>query len=70
MEVDTAPHVDDEIKVEEIDKNVKPSQSGEVLFPFENKYVHIKNKQVRLQGYQKQKRELRKVGYIVYSILY
>lgn len=63
MEADSTTHVDeDEVKTEKIEKDLKPSQSGEVHFPFENKYTHIKNKQVRLQQYQKRKRELKKVG--------
>lgn len=47
---------------EEVEENLKPSKSGEVLFPNANKYSHIKNKQVRSQQFQKKKRELKKVG--------
>lgn len=50
----------DEIKVEQ-SKDVKPSTSGEVYFPNENKYSHIKNKQVRNQQYLKNKKERKKV---------
>lgn len=45
----------------EIQENLKPSKSGEVLFPNENRYSHIKNKQVRNQQFQKKKREAKKV---------
>lgn len=45
----------------EIDE-FKPSSSGAVLFPSQNKMAHIKNKHVRNQKYQKIKRELKKVG--------
>lgn len=50
----------DDIIVEEI-KNLKPSTSGEISFPIENKFSHIKNKHVRNQQYHKTKREKKKV---------
>lgn len=56
MDVETS----DEVKIEE-SKDLKPSTSGEVCFPNENKYSHIKNKQVRNQQYLKNKREKKKV---------
>lgn len=56
----------DEIKVEE-SADLKPSTSGEVLFPNENKYSHIKNKQVRSQQYFKNKREKKKVRFVFCS---
>lgn len=40
---------------------IKPSLSGTVSFPTENRMSHIKNKQVRTKKYQKVKRELKKV---------
>lgn len=52
--------MDVEIK-EESEINLKPSTSGEVHFPHENKYSHIKNKLVRNQQFQKSKREQKKV---------
>ncbi|XP_019876060.2 probable ribosome production factor 1 [Aethina tumida] len=48
-----------EIKIED-DEDIKPSKSGEVLFPNETKFAHIKNKQVRTQQFQKTQRELKK----------
>lgn len=48
-----------DIKTEE---ETKPSTSGSVLFPNETKYSHIKNKHVRLQQFQKSKREKTKVS--------
>lgn len=50
-----------EIKIEN-DEDIKPSKSGEVLFPNETKFTHIKNKQVRIQQFQKTQRELKKVS--------
>ncbi|KAI4470997.1 u3 small nucleolar ribonucleoprotein imp4 [Holotrichia oblita] len=47
------------IKVEELD-TIKPSNSGEVLFPHTNQYSHIRNKIIRNQKFQKIKRELKK----------
>lgn len=49
-----------DIKVEET-KNLKPSTSGDICFPTENKFSHIKNKQIRSQQYQKTKKEKKKV---------
>lgn len=49
-----------EIKIEE-DRNLKPSTSGEIRFPTENRYSHIKNKHVRNQQYHKNKKEKKKV---------
>lgn len=51
---------DMEVKTE-VEENLKPSKSGEVLFPNENRYSHIRNKQVRNQQFQKKKREVKKV---------
>lgn len=45
--------------VDEVD--MKPSLSGSILFPTENRMSHIKNKQVRMKKYQKVKREQKKV---------
>lgn len=50
-----------DIKIEDIKDEIKPSHSGEVLFPRENQYSHIRNKIIRNQKYQKTKRELKKV---------
>ncbi|EFA00559.1 probable ribosome production factor 1 [Tribolium castaneum] len=44
----------------EVKTELKPSKSGSVLFPNENKYSHIKNKLVRTQQYQKAKKEQKK----------
>ncbi|KAJ8910018.1 hypothetical protein NQ315_003984 [Exocentrus adspersus] len=41
-------------------EDIKPSTSGSVLFPSESKFSHIKNKQVRIQKFQKVKRETKK----------
>lgn len=49
----------EEVKVEESES--KPSTSGSVQFPNENKYSHIKNKQVRVQQFQKAKKAAKKV---------
>ncbi|CAG9855717.1 unnamed protein product [Phyllotreta striolata] len=48
------------IKTEDDKDDIKPSLSGQVLFPSENKFSGIKNKQVRMQQYQKVKREKKK----------
>ncbi|KAJ3662770.1 hypothetical protein Zmor_007099 [Zophobas morio] len=53
-------HVDLEESKAEIKEEIKPSKSGSVLFPNENKYSHIKNKLVRSQQYQKAKKEQKK----------
>lgn len=50
----------DEIKVEEVPKKLKPSVA-EVSFPKASTSSHIKNKHVRTQQYQKEKREQKKV---------
>ncbi|XP_050294254.1 probable ribosome production factor 1 [Anthonomus grandis grandis] len=47
-----------DVKMEQDD--IKPSTSGEVLFPLEAKFSNIKNKHVRTQQFQKAKRELKK----------
>lgn len=52
---------EENIKVEDIKDEIKPSNCGQVLFPHENKYGHIRNKLVRNQKFQKIKRELNKV---------
>lgn len=59
----------------EISKDeIKPSLSGAVLFPSENRMSHIKNKQVRIKKYQKAKHELKKVRFrfipLFFSVLY
>lgn len=53
------------IKVEELD-TIKPSSSGEVLFPHTNQYSHIRNKIIRNQKFQKTKRELKKVIIVIF----
>lgn len=50
----------EEVKVEN-GEDIKPSTSGEVCYPNENKYSHIKNKQVRNEQFRKKKREQKKV---------
>lgn len=59
-------HVDIDEKT--IKTEIKPSKSGAVLFPNENKYSHIKNKLVRSQQYQKVKREQKKVRIFVVTL--
>lgn len=47
---------------------IKPSTSGQVLFPQESKFANIKNKAVRTKQYLKIKREKNKVfNFIVIS---
>lgn len=58
----------DEIEIVD-SKEVKPSTSGQICFPSENKYSHIKNKQIRSQQYQKDKRQKKKVGFIFTLII-
>jgi ribosome production factor 1 len=53
-------HVESEDVKETIKNEIKPSKSGSVLFPNENKYSHIKNKLVRSKQYQKAKKEQKK----------
>ncbi|XP_044270925.1 probable ribosome production factor 1 [Tribolium madens] len=53
-------HVEVEEEKPESKSELKPSKSGSVLFPNENKYSHIKNKLVRSQQYQKTKKEQKK----------
>lgn len=49
-------------------KEIKPSLSGSVLLPSENKMSHIKNKIVRMKKYQKIKHEMKKVSCQVIQI--
>lgn len=49
------------------DMEVKPSLSGSVLFPSENRMSHIKNKQVRIKKYQKVKHEKKKVWLVMFN---
>ncbi|XP_022909168.1 probable ribosome production factor 1 [Onthophagus taurus] len=51
--------MDENIKEEEV-KDIKPSTSGDVLFPNNNKYGHIRNKMVRNVRFQKMKKEASK----------
>ncbi|XP_030752869.1 probable ribosome production factor 1 [Sitophilus oryzae] len=46
--------------IKEEEDETKPSTSGSVEFPSETKYSHIKNKHVRVQQFQKAKREQKK----------
>lgn len=46
---------------------MKPSLSGSVLLPSENK-MYIKNKIVRIKKYQKVKHEMKKVSFYYSSI--
>ncbi|CAH0548158.1 unnamed protein product [Brassicogethes aeneus] len=52
--------IETEIKTEEEHGDIKPSTSGQVIFPNESKFNHIKNKLVRQQQFQKKQRELKK----------
>lgn len=56
----------DNIKIE-VDEDIKPSKNGNVAFPHEHKYAHIKNKIVRKQQYQKAKKEKQKVNIAFYN---
>lgn len=51
------------MKIREVstEDDIKPSTSGGVLFPEENKYGHIKNKEVRNRRFHKIKQEHKKV---------
>nr|XP_023023565.1 probable ribosome production factor 1 [Leptinotarsa decemlineata] len=46
------------VKLEE--ESIKPSNSGEVMFPRESKFANIRNKHVRNQQYQKAKKQVKK----------
>lgn len=50
----------EDFKIKEEVVKVKPSLNGGVKFPTESKYSNIKNKQIRSQQYQKDKRERKK----------
>lgn len=61
-ETEQIEDLDDEVEVkeEEIVEDLKPSTSGSVLFPTETKFSNIKNKHVRIQKFQKAKKEQKK----------
>lgn len=61
-EAEMIEELDDEVEVkeEEIIEDLKPSTSGSVLFPTETKFSNIKNKHVRIQKFQKAKKEQKK----------
>ncbi|XP_056648272.1 probable ribosome production factor 1 [Diorhabda sublineata] len=50
----------EDFKIKEEEEKIKPSVNGGVKFPTESKYSNIKNKQIRIQQYQKDKRERKK----------
>lgn len=61
MEVDSTENESFTVVKTEDEEKIKPSLSGEVLFPSESRFAGIRNKEVRAQQYQKLKRERKKV---------
>lgn len=61
MEVDSTENESFTVVKTEDEEKIKPSLSGEVLFPTESRFAGIRNKEVRAQQYQKLKRERKKV---------